>query len=106
MPKYLFNASLTAEGMQGVMKEGGVARRKVVGDAIKELGGELEAFYFSFGDSDVVGIIDLPDNVTAAAFAIQVGSSGAVSVSTTVLLTPEEVDQAKDKKSSWRPPGG
>jgi uncharacterized protein with GYD domain len=105
MPKYLFRASLTAEGMAGVLKEGGAARRQVVKDAIDGLGGAVEAFYFTFGDDDVVCIADLPDNTTAAAFAIQVGSSGTVSVSTTVLLTPEEIDKAKDIKSSWRAPG-
>jgi len=105
MPKYMFRASLTAEGMAGVLKEGGAARRQVVKDAIEGLGGALEAFYFAFGDDDVIGIVDLPDNVTAAAFGIQVGASGTVGISTTVLLTPEEVDKAKDIKSSWRPPG-
>jgi uncharacterized protein with GYD domain len=105
MPKYMFRASLTAEGMAGVLKEGGAARRQVVKDAIEGLGGALEAFYFAFGDDDVIGIVDLPDNVTAAAFGIQVGSSGTVGLSTTVLLTPEEVDKAKDIKSSWRAPG-
>jgi hypothetical protein len=37
---------------------------------------------------------------------LEVSSSGRVSVSTTVLLTPEEVDRAREKKSGWRPPGG
>jgi uncharacterized protein with GYD domain len=105
MPKYLFTASLSPEGVAGVLAEGGSARRATVGDAIRNLGGTLEAFYFAFGDDDVIGICELLDNEAAASFGLEVSSSGRVSVSTTVLLTPEEVDRAREKKSGWRAPG-
>jgi uncharacterized protein with GYD domain len=105
MPKYLFKASMSPEGVAGVMAEGGTARRTVVGNAIESLGGKLESFYFAFGDDDIIGICELPDNETAAAFALEVSSSGRISVSTTVLVTPEEIDRAREKKSGWRAPG-
>jgi uncharacterized protein with GYD domain len=105
MPKYLFRSSMSPEGVAGVMAEGGTARRTVVANAIESLGGKLESFYFAFGDDDVVGICELPDNETAAAFALEVSSSGRISVSTTVLVTPEEIDRAREKKSGWRAPG-
>lgn len=105
MPKFLFRASLSAEGVAGVLKEGGTARQKVVGDAITKLGGNMEAFYFAFGDEDVLVVAELPDDETAAAFAMETSSSGRVAVSTTVLLTPEQVDQARGKTSGWRAPG-
>jgi uncharacterized protein with GYD domain len=105
MPKYLFRASLSPEGIAGVLSEGGTARRAVVKNAIETLGGTLEAFYLAFGDDDTVGIMELPDNETAAAFALEVSSSGRVSVRTTVLITPEEIDAARSKKSGWRAPG-
>ena len=105
MPKYFFRASLSPEGVAGVLAEGGTARRATVQSAVETLGGTLDAFYFAFGDDDVVGIFEVPDNETAAAFAMEVSSSGRVSVSTTVLLTPEEVDRAREKKSGWRAPG-
>ena len=105
MPKYLFTASMSPEGVAGLMAEGGTARRTVVGNAIESLGGKLESFYFAFGDDDVIGICELPDNETAAAFALEVSSSGRISVSTTVLVTPEEIDRAREKKSGWRAPG-
>lgn len=54
MPKFLFRASLSVDGVAGVLEEGGTARQKVVGDAITKLGGNMEAFYFAFGDEDVV----------------------------------------------------
>jgi uncharacterized protein with GYD domain len=105
MAKYLYRSSLTAEGIAGVRAEGGSARRAVVKDAIEKLGGSLEAFYFAFGDDDLVIICDLPDNETAAAFAMETSASGRVSVSTTVLLTPEEVDRSRTHESGWRAPG-
>ena len=105
MPKYLFKASFAAEGVAGEIAEGGTARRDVVSAAVEELGGSLECLYYTFGDADVVAICELPDNETAASFALQVSSSGRVSVSTTVLLSVDEVDRAVAKKSGWRAPG-
>lgn len=105
MPKYLFRASLAPEGVAGVLAEGGTARRTVVQNAIETLGGTLESFYFAFGDEDVVGICELPDNETAAGFSMETSASGRVSVSITVLITPEEIDRAREKKSGWRAPG-
>ena len=105
MPKYLFRGSLSPEGVAGLIAEGGPARRKVVEEAVRTLGGSVEAFYFAFGDDDVIVLCDLPDNATAAAFALEVSSSGRASASTTVLLTPEDVDAARGKKSGWRAPG-
>ena len=74
MAKYLFQAALTAEGLRGVLKEGGSARREVVRKAIEGLRGSLEAFYFGFGDKDVYVLADLPDNSAAAAFSTQTSS--------------------------------
>jgi uncharacterized protein with GYD domain len=105
MTSYLYRVSLSAEGIAGVLKEGAGARKQVVTDAIESLGGTVEAFYFAFGDDDVVVIAQMPDNETAAGFALETSASGRVSVSTTVLLTPDDVDRAREKKSGWRAPG-
>ena len=106
MPKYLFNASYTLEGVRGLMKEGGSARKAVVERAIKSLGGSLESMYFAFGDADAVLIAELPDNATAAAVSLIAGAAGGANVSTTVLLTPEEMDAAAKKQADYSPPGG
>ncbi len=53
MPKYLFTASYTAEGIQGLLKDGGSKRREVAGKLIESLGGTIEAMYFcASGDAD------------------------------------------------------
>ena len=105
MPKYLFRASYTADGAQGLISEGGSGRVEIGAKLAEELGGKLEAYYFAFGEDDVVGILDLPDNVSMAAVAMTVGATGLVNTKTTVLLTAEEVDEAARKSVSYRGPG-
>ena len=90
MSKYLFTARYVGKGIEGLMKEGGSARREAAAKATSSLGGKLESFYFAFGSTDVFAVVDLPDNAAAAAMALTVSGSGAVTVNTTVLLTPEE----------------
>jgi uncharacterized protein with GYD domain len=105
MPKYLFEANYTPEGAKGIVKEGGSARRAAIEKSVSALGGKLEAFYFAFGAVDAYVIVDLPDNVTAAAMALAVGQSGLASTKTVVLLTPEETDAATKKSVNYRGPG-
>jgi len=105
MPKYLIQATYTAEGTKGLLAEGGSKRREAAAKAIKKAGGRVEAFYFSFGKSDAIVIVDLPDNVSAAAASLAINASGAVTTSTTVLLTPSEIDEAVKKSVPYRAPG-
>ena len=76
MAKYLIEASYTADGVKGLLKDGGSARREAATQLIETLGGKVEAFYFSFGASDAHVIVDMPDNVSAAAASLAVNSSG------------------------------
>ena len=105
MPRYLAHASYTVEGLKGLLQDGGTKRREVVEQLAKGLGGTLEAFYFAFGDDDVFAIMDFPDNVSAMAVSMAINAAGGATVKTTVLLTPEEVDQATKKTVDYRPPG-
>lgn len=105
MPKYLLKASYTAEGARGLTKEGGTSRRDTIAKLAEDAGGKLESFYFAFGEADAYVICDIPDNATAAALALAVNSSGAANVTTVVLMTPEEVDQATRTEVGYRPPG-
>lgn len=105
MPKYLMEASYTADGVKGLAKEGGSSRRKTIEELVTGLHGKLEAFYYAFGGSDVLLIVDLPDAVTAAAISLAVNQSGAVQLRSTVLMTVEEMDQAAKKSVAYRPPG-
>ena len=105
MPTYLWQASYNADGAKGLVKDGGTTRRNMVKAMVEKAGGKLVAFYFAFGQSDVYGIAEFPDNATAVATSLAVNSSGAVSLKSTVLITPEEVDAAAKKSVGYRPPG-
>jgi uncharacterized protein with GYD domain len=105
MGKYLFHGSFTVEGLRGIQKKGGASRPKAVRDVAESLGGALDAYYFAFGDDSYFVIVDLPNDEAAAAVAIAVGVSGAVSNSTVKLLTPEEVDAALKLSPKYKAPG-
>jgi len=105
MPKYLFSVKYTTDGMKGVMKEGGSKRREAAEQVMKSVGGRIESFYYAFGEHDVLGIAELPDQVSAAAVSATINSSGGAMVKLTPLITVEEVDQAAKKMTQYRPPG-
>ena len=105
MPKYLFQAKYTTEGIQGLVRDSASGRRADVQAAVKALGGNVEAFYYAFGDDDVVTIVDMPDNIKAVALGLTTTGSGAVRVRTTPLLTVEDVDKALEIKTQYRAPG-
>jgi uncharacterized protein with GYD domain len=106
MPKYLIQGAYSPQGLKGVLKEGGSKRREAAEQLIKGTGGRLEAYYYAFGSDDFVIIAELPSNVDAAALSMAVNDSGAVQSRITVLITPEEADQAtkKMKTVKYRPP--
>jgi uncharacterized protein with GYD domain len=105
MPKYMVQASYVGDGLKGLLKEGGSKRRETVSKVIEAMGGKLESFYYAFGDYDVVGFANMPNNVSSAAFSLMLNASGVISAKTTVLLTAEEIDQATKKAVEFRPPG-
>ena len=105
MARYLWQVSYTAEGVKGVLSEGGTGRRSMVQKLVEGLGGRVDSFDFAFGADDVYVIAELPDNVTAAAIGLTVAAAGAASIKTVVLISPEEVDEATKKSVDYRAPG-
>lgn len=105
MPKFLVEASYTAEGAQGILKNGGTARRKAAQDAVAQFGGTVEAFYFAFGSEDAFIIVDIPDAESMAAISLAVSASGTIRTKAKLLLSPEQVDEAAAKHAKFRAPG-
>ena len=107
MPHFLFQVSYTPESWAGLIKSP-ENRRETIAKLMTNAGGKLDDLYFAFGEHDVIVIATLPDNVSAGAVAVAVGSSGAVkSLSTTVLMTAEEGQEVMRKASSvaYQAPG-
>lgn len=105
MPKFLIQLSYTAEGAKGLLKDGGSARRKAAADVLAQFNGKIEAFYFAFGVDDAVLIVEVPDHETMAAIALTVSATGTIRTRATVLLTPEQIDEAAKKQVRFRAPG-
>jgi uncharacterized protein with GYD domain len=105
MPKYLLKVNYNANGVKGVLKEGGSGRREAATQLIESLGGKLESFYFAWGDVDVYAVADMPDEASAAAAALAVSAGGGATCSTVVLIDQAEIDSASQKTANYRPPG-
>ncbi len=107
MPKYLVEGSYTSDGLRALVREAHSRRRLDIAKTIESAGGKLEAFYFAFGDADFYMIIDIPDNVSAAALSVVANQSRFVTSKITVLMTADEMDQAikKTKVIEFLPPG-
>ncbi|HEX3661002.1 MAG TPA: GYD domain-containing protein [Acidobacteriaceae bacterium] len=90
MPSYLLQLSYTSAALAALM-EHPQDRIDAVRKPIEKLGGKIDRFYLSFGKYDVVGIVEMPNNVSAAAFSMALGAGGACAdVHTTPLMTTEE----------------
>jgi len=106
MPLYLFQGAYTPEAMAKIIKKP-QDRLGAVAKALKKFGGKMHGGWFSFGDYDVVLVMELQDNVTAAAFAVAAEAGGALrSGRTTPLLSAREMTKMlrKAKASTFRPP--
>jgi uncharacterized protein with GYD domain len=105
MKKILIKASYTSEGVKGLLKVGGTNRKQAIEKMINDLGGKMEAFYYAFGDTDVFVIADVPDTTVATAVSLNINSTGLVSTSTIILITPEEIDKATKISVDYHSPG-
>jgi uncharacterized protein with GYD domain len=90
MPYYLLQVGYTPEAWAAMIKKP-QDRSAAVRPAIEKLGGKMERFWLSFGEYDIIGIVDMPGNVSAAAFSVAIAAGGACrACKTTPLLTTEE----------------
>jgi uncharacterized protein with GYD domain len=105
MPKFLIEASYTAEGLKGLQKDKASGRLAALTQAVQSLGGNLESMHFALGKDDVIVVVELPDAGAAAALGAAASASGLVRTRTTALLTVGEMDQALTKSPAYRAPG-
>jgi len=105
MPTYLWQAKYTAEGTRGLIKEGGSARKAAVEQMVKKAGGKLLGFYYALGETDVWGITEFPDEASGLAMSLAINASGMVTIRSTQLIAPEQLDAAAKKSVGYRAPG-
>ncbi len=106
MPLFMIQASYSTSATASMVKTP-QDRAAAVGPMIEKAGGKLEGLWLAFGEYDIVVIAEMPDNISAAAMAMAIGSSGAMSAyRTTPLLTPAESVKAMKKAGGvgYQPP--
>lgn len=108
MAKYMLLGGYTTESWKAMI-ENPTDRTAAARKALEAVGGKLESFYWSFGDDDFVAIFESPDDLSAGAGAVAVGSSGALrNVRTIKLITADEsrklLEKAKTAAAAYVPP--
>lgn len=107
MPKYLILFGLKGETV-GRFMENPSDRSAAVRELVGQLGGELESYYFMFGQYDGAVICNVPDSASAAAVGVAVTGTGAFSkYETHELFSTEDMIGIlqRAKEISYRPPG-
>ena len=108
MARYLVQASYTSEAWAAQL-EHPQDRREAVAPLLERLGGRFETLDYAFGEYDIVAIVELPDNVSAAAVGLAIRAGGALQAyKTTPLLSSSEGLEAMRKAaaaaSTYEPP--
>ncbi len=104
MAKYMATLRSTPEGLQGLVKEGFAARETYARGLIESVGAKVEAFYWTYGEDDLLIIMD-SDSAGAIALSLAVSASGAYECITAPLLTSAEMDAGRARLPQYRPPG-
>jgi uncharacterized protein with GYD domain len=111
MASYLFRFSYTTESWAALI-EHPEDRRDMLASRIFGMGGHLDGFWYSLGDHDGYALVELPDNVTAAAIRAAIVATGSLThLEATALLTADEMVEALARarefayRSPTSPPG-
>jgi uncharacterized protein with GYD domain len=102
----MFQGCYTSEAIAGMIKKP-EDRSAAVRSLVESVGGKLEGFWLTFGESDFVLIMQLPDSQAAAALALAVAASGSLhDCKTTELLSWADGVSALKKAAAakYQPP--
>lgn len=106
MSKFALIGGYTQQSMAAMVQHPS-DRSAAAREVIESVGGKLESFYWMLGEDDFLAIFDAPDDITAAAGAVAVSSSGALrNVRTIKLITMDEANKLlqKAKAAVYHPP--
>ena len=88
MPTYISLLNWTDQGIRNVKDS--PKRLDAVKKSLKELGGEVKAFYMTQGTFDLVLISEVPNDEVLAKFLLKAGSAGNVRTTTLKAYTEPE----------------
>ena len=108
MAHYLLQVTYAPEAWAALVDEP-QSRTETVQLAVEQLGGTVHSTWLAFGEYDVISILELPDNVRAAAISMAISAGGAMkAIKTTPLMTWEEGVEAMREaaQAAYQPPIG
>jgi uncharacterized protein with GYD domain len=80
MPTYVSLLNFTDQGIRTVKET--IERADAAAELAQQHGGSLQQIYWTVGPYDVVAILEAPDDETATAFLLEVGSRGNIRTTT------------------------
>ena len=108
MPLYMTQVSYTSEAW-AALTQNPQDRSEALRGLAESMGGTLVSFHYSFGDYDLVSMLEAPDDKTAAAIVLAAVSAGHIkSIKTTPLLTTEDAMEVfrRAGEATYQGPGG
>jgi uncharacterized protein with GYD domain len=108
MGLYLYRFGYTPEAWAALVEKPEDRRTTLAARIFGTFGGQLEGFWYSFGEQDGYALVNLPDTVSAAAASAAVAATGSFRLlETTVLITAEEMIEAlgRAQEFAYRKPG-
>ena len=91
MPTYISLVNWTDQGIQELKES--PARADATAELVERLGGKLVELYWTVGPYDIVAILEAPDDETATAIQLTVGSRGSVRTTTLRAFGREEIER-------------
>ncbi|MGP8068324.1 MAG: GYD domain-containing protein [Candidatus Bathyarchaeia archaeon] len=91
MPHYIVLVKMTEKGRVN-FRQGWTTDRPKVKAQVQKMGGTMTA-YMTFGQYDIVELLELPDDKAAAQFAMMAGATGLVSTVILKAFSEDEVDK-------------
>ena len=90
MATYIALSSFTDQGIRTVKDT--TKRAEAVAKAAKKFGAKLTQIYWTVGHYDLVVIIEAPDEASATAFMLSIGSAGNVRTQTLRAFNKSEMN--------------
>jgi len=88
MSTYIIQAQWTDQGIRSVKES--AKRLEVEKKKLKEMDGEIKAFYLTMGPYDMLAVVDVPNDATLAAHLLWLGSQGNLRTQTMKAFTENE----------------
>jgi uncharacterized protein with GYD domain len=88
MPTYIIQSQWTDQGIRNVKES--ATRLDLGKKKLKEMGGDIKAFYLTTGSYDMLAVVDVPDDATLARHLLWLGAQGNLRTQTVKAFTEDE----------------